>query len=101
MAIAGGPWIDAGTVGTATDEFSWLTPVSLLGPGEFAEVAVRGTTTELSSTKACGTETSASPEPAAYRLAFADGRFFDLAGFTMGTYHCGLRTSTFGRQPPA
>ena len=101
MAIAGGPWIDAGAVGTATDEFSWLTPVSPLGPGEFAEVAVRGATTELSSTKACGTETSASPQPAAYRLAFADGRFFDLPGFTMGTYHCGLRTSSFGRQPPA
>ena len=97
----GGPWIDAVSPTNAPDEFDFLRPVDTVGPGEFAEIAVRGLTSEFEPDQQCPPTDPAPRElPVAYRLVFDAGRVIELPGFTMGTYRCNMRISMPGRQPP-
>ena len=97
----GDQWIAVVGPTNAPDEFDFLRPIDLVGPGGFAEVDVRGLTSEFEPDQQCPpTDRAPRDLPVAYRLVFDVGRVIELPGFTMGTYRCDMRISMPGRQPP-
>ena len=99
-ATKGAPWVDVGPSREPGSVGRPVTPVGAVGPGEFVETIIEGTSGGPYEGGVCPSTTTNLPAAVGYRLAFADGTNVDLRDFTLSGYDCDIQFTELGREPP-